>query len=182
MEQNTGLRVDGYLEIGFGGFVNIIDALGGIEMCLPKAIKDKDSHLNLPEGLPDPQRSRTLWATSGCAKPTLGVISAGWSGSGRCWPRSRRRRASPSTVVNPVRYWRLCNAAAQAIRIGEDTSFVQVITLGLAMRKISGGDGLTLTVPVSNPDASTPVGSAVLWDEARRGRCSPTSPAATPGT
>lgn len=25
--------------------------------------------------------------------------------------------------------------------------------------------GLTLTVPVSNPVASTPVGSAVLWDE-----------------
>jgi hypothetical protein len=33
------------------------------------------------------------------------------------------------------------------------------------MRKISGGQGLTLTVPVSNPGASTPVGSAVLWDE-----------------
>ena len=56
VEQNTGLRVDGYLEIGFGGFVNIIDALGGIEMCLPKAIKDRDAHIDLPEGLPDPQR------------------------------------------------------------------------------------------------------------------------------
>jgi hypothetical protein len=38
-------------------------------------------------------------------------------------------------------------------------------TLGLAMRKVAGGDGLTLTVPVSNPGASTPVGSAVLWDD-----------------
>ena len=45
VEQNTGLRVDGYMEIGFGGFVNIIDALGGIRMCLPKAIKDGDSHI-----------------------------------------------------------------------------------------------------------------------------------------
>ena len=34
-----------------------------------------------------------------------------------------------------------------------------------AMRKVSGGQGFTLTVPVSNPGASTPVGSAVLWDE-----------------
>ena len=50
VEQNTGLRVDGYLEIGFGGFVNIIDALGGIRMCLPSAIKDHDSHLNLKKG------------------------------------------------------------------------------------------------------------------------------------
>ena len=34
-----------------------------------------------------------------------------------------------------------------------------------AMRKVSGGQGYTLTVPVSNPGDSTPVGSAVLWDE-----------------
>ena len=50
VEQNTGLRLDGYMEIGFGGFVNIIDALDGIRMCLPNAIKDRDSHLDLPKG------------------------------------------------------------------------------------------------------------------------------------
>ncbi|MET1006118.1 MAG: LCP family protein, partial [Propionibacteriaceae bacterium] len=50
VEQSTGLRIDNYVEIGFGGFVNIIEAVGGIEMCLPKAIKDKNSHLNLPKG------------------------------------------------------------------------------------------------------------------------------------
>ena len=58
VEQNTGLRVDGYLEIGFGGFVNIIDALGGIEMCLPKAIKDRDSHIDLPKGCQTLERRR----------------------------------------------------------------------------------------------------------------------------
>jgi LCP family protein required for cell wall assembly len=164
VEENTGLRVDGYLEIGFGGFVNIIDALGGIEMCLPKAIKDRDSHLNLPKGC------QTL----------SGVNALGYVRMRKADPRGdlgrverqremlaaiAKKGASPSSVLNPVRYWRLCNAAAQAIKIGEDTSLLQVITLGLAMRAISGGDGLTLTVPVANPDANTPVGSAVLWDE-----------------
>jgi LCP family protein required for cell wall assembly len=164
VEENTGLRVDGYLEIGFGGFVNIIDALGGIEMCLPKAIKDRDSHLNLPKGC------QTL----------NGVNALGYVRMRKADPRGdlgrverqremlaaiAKKGASPSSVLNPVRYWRLCNAAAQAIKIGEDTSLAQVITLGLAMRRISGGDGLTLTVPVANPDANTPVGSAVLWDE-----------------
>ena len=50
VEQSTGLRVDGYLEIGFGGFVNVIDALDGIRMCVPRAIKDADSHLDLRKG------------------------------------------------------------------------------------------------------------------------------------
>ena len=43
VEQATGLRIDGYLEIGFGGFVDVIDAVGGIRMCLPSAIKDTDA-------------------------------------------------------------------------------------------------------------------------------------------
>ena len=34
----------------------------------------------------------------------------------------------------------------------------------LALRSVSAGDGLTLTVPVANPDYSSPAGSAVLWD------------------
>ena len=164
VEQNTGLRVDGYLEIGFGGFVNIIDALGGIEMCLPKAIKDRDAHIDLPKGC------QTL----------SGVDALGYVRMRKADPRGdlgrveRQREmlaaiadkaASPASVLNPVRYWNLCNAAAGAIKIGEDTSLRQVITLGLAMRKISGGNGLTLTVPISNPGASTSAGSAVLWDD-----------------
>ncbi len=166
VEQNTGLRVDGYLEIGFGGFVNIIDALGGIEMCLPKAIKDKNSHINLPKGC------QTLSGVD-----ALGYVRMRYADPRGDLGRVERQRemlaaiadkaASPASVLNPVRYWNLCNAAAAAIRIGEDTSLRQVITLGLAMRKISGGNGLTLTVPISDPGASTSAGSAVLWDDAK---------------
>ncbi|MDN8580352.1 LCP family protein, partial [Corynebacterium bovis] len=29
MEQSTGLRIDHYAEIGFGGFATIVDAVGG---------------------------------------------------------------------------------------------------------------------------------------------------------
>ena len=92
VEQNTGLRIDAYTEIGFGGFVNVIDALGGIEMCLPKAIKDKDSHLEPEEGLPEPvRRQRPRLRPDAQGRPAA-AISAGSSGSDRCWPRSPRRR------------------------------------------------------------------------------------------
>ncbi len=166
VEQNTGLRIDGYLEIGFGGFVNVIDALGGIEMCLPKAIKDRDSHIDLPKGC-----------------QTLGGVDAlGYVRMRKADPRGdlgrveRQRQllaavakkgASPVSVLNPVRYWQLCNASTDSIKLGETTSLFQMISLTLAMRKISNDQGLTLTVPVSNPGASTPVGSAVLWDDAK---------------
>lgn len=43
VEFNTGLHIDHYVEIGFGGFANIVDAIGGVEMDIPKAFKDKKS-------------------------------------------------------------------------------------------------------------------------------------------
>ena len=72
---------------------------------------------------------------------------------------------SPGTVLNPVRYWKLSNATAGALKLGESTSLLNMASLALAMRKVSGTEGLTLTVPVSDTNASTSAGSAVLWDD-----------------
>jgi LCP family protein required for cell wall assembly len=164
VERNTGLRVDGYVEIGFGGFVNIIDAVGGIEMCLPKAIQDRDSNLNLSKGC------QTLDGTT-----ALGYVRMRKADPRGDLGRVERQRemlaavakkaASPATVLNPVRYWNLSNASTQAITLDQDTSLLQTARLGLAMRQISSGKGLTLTVPIADTDASTSAGSAVLWDK-----------------
>ena len=166
VEQNTGLRVDGYLEIGFGGFVNIIDALGGIRMCLPAAIKDRDSHINLPKGCQNLGGTDALgYVRMRKADPRgdLGRVER----QRQMLAAVAREGASPSSVLNPVRYWRLCNAVADSIKLGKDTTLFEMVSLGLAMKKISGDKGLTLTVPIANPGASTPVGSAVLWDDAK---------------
>ena len=164
VEQNTGLRVDGYGEVGFGGFVAVIDALGGIRMCIPAAIKDTDSHLDLKKGC------QTLDGTT-----ALGYVRMRKADPRGDLGRVERQRqmlaavakkaASPATVLNPVRYWRLCTATASAVKVGQDTTLLDTGQAALALRTVSAGDGLTLTVPVSNPGYSTPVGSAVLWDE-----------------
>jgi LCP family protein required for cell wall assembly len=166
VEQNTRLRIDGYMEIGFGGFVNIIDALNGIRMCLPNAINDRDSHIDLPKGC------QTL----------SGVEALGYVRMRKADPRGdlgrveRQREmlaavadkaASPATVLNPVRYWNFCMASADAIKLGRDTSLPETLLLALALRQVSGGNGLTLTVPLASTGASTPIGSAVLWDPAK---------------
>jgi LCP family protein required for cell wall assembly len=166
VEQNTGLRIDGYMEIGFGGFVNVIDALDGIRMCLPSAIKDRDSHLDLPKGC------QTLSGTE-----ALGYVRMRKADPRGDFGRVERQRemlaavaakaASPATVLNPVRYWNFCMATADAIKLGRDTSLPETLRLAFAMKRISSGNGLTLTVPVSSMGASTSVGSAVLWDTAK---------------
>ena len=165
VEQDTGLRVDGYAEVGFGGFVAVIDALDGIRMCIPAAIKDRDSRLDLKKGC------QTLDGTT-----ALGYVRMRKADPRGDLGRVERQRqmlaavaakaASPATVLDPLRYWRLCRATASAVKIGQDTTLLDAGQAALAMRTVSAGDGLTLTVPIANPGLSTPVGSAVLWDEA----------------
>ena len=163
VEQNTRLRIDGYMEIGFGGFVNIIDALNGIRICLPNAINDRDSHIDLPKGC------QTLSGTE-----ALGYVRMRKADPRGDLGRVERQRemlaavakkaASPATVLNPVRYWNFCMATADAIKLGRDTSLTETLLLALAMKQISGGDGFTLTVPLSSTGAFTAAGSAVVWD------------------
>jgi LCP family protein required for cell wall assembly len=166
VEANTGLRVDSYVEIGFGGFVNIIDALGGIEMCLPKAIKDRDSHLDLPKGCQNLDGTTALgYVRMRKADPRgdLGRVER----QREMLAAVAKKAASPATVVNPVRYWNLSNASTQAVTLDEDTSLFGFTRLALAMRRVSNGNGYTLTVPTSDDSASTSAGSAVLWDNDR---------------
>ena len=46
----TGVFVDHFVVIDFRGFQKMVDALGGVTVCTPEAINDKDSHLVLPAG------------------------------------------------------------------------------------------------------------------------------------
>nr|WP_055506633.1 LCP family protein [Nonomuraea pusilla] len=50
LETLTGIRINHFVEVDFSGFKNIVDALGGIEICLKSGVNDKASKLVLPAG------------------------------------------------------------------------------------------------------------------------------------
>jgi LCP family protein required for cell wall assembly len=50
MESVTGIRIDHVVEVEFGGLKRMVDALGGVEVTLPQAVRDKASGLDLPAG------------------------------------------------------------------------------------------------------------------------------------
>lgn len=164
IEKNTGLRIDGFAEVGFDGFVNVINALGGIEMCLDKKIKDKDAHLNLKAGCQQLTGSEALgYVRMRKADPRgdLGRVER----QREMLAAVAKKASSPASVLNPVRYWGLANAGAESLALGEETTFGQTAAFVLGMQKVATGGGLTLTVPISNPDAQTSAGSSVLWDD-----------------
>lgn len=50
VEALTRVRIDNYVVVDFTGFKDMVDALGGVKVCLPYAVNDPQSHLNLPAG------------------------------------------------------------------------------------------------------------------------------------
>jgi LCP family protein required for cell wall assembly len=50
LEQVTRIHIDHFVEVDFGGFKSIVNDVGGVPVCLPYAIKDPASKLNLPAG------------------------------------------------------------------------------------------------------------------------------------
>lgn len=50
LEGNTGLFVDHYAVVDFSGFKQMVDALGGVEVCTNEAISDPNTHLELTAG------------------------------------------------------------------------------------------------------------------------------------
>jgi LCP family protein required for cell wall assembly len=50
LEQITRIHIDHFVEVDFGGFKSIVNDVGGVPVCIPYAIKDPASKLNLPAG------------------------------------------------------------------------------------------------------------------------------------
>src|SRR5260370_26546691 len=51
VEHDTGLPMDEYIAVNLLGFVKVIDALGGVNICVPHAVNDRYSGLRMSAGL-----------------------------------------------------------------------------------------------------------------------------------
>ena len=169
LEQRTGLRIDGYAEIGFAGFAGVVDSLGGVDICVPFDMDDPRAHINLQEGC------QTLDGPT-----ALGYVRARYSDPRGDLGRAERQRqflgaimdraATPSTVLIPWRWWGFTQSAAGGMAVGDNTSMLDMGQVLLTMRGVSGGQTLSLQVPVANMNAQTSAGSAVIWDDAAADR------------
>lgn len=48
VEELSGVRIDNFIELDFEGFITVVDALDGLPVCLPEALKDPKAKLDLP--------------------------------------------------------------------------------------------------------------------------------------
>ncbi|NED94283.1 LCP family protein [Phytoactinopolyspora alkaliphila] len=162
IEANTGVAIDDYVEIGFGGFARIVDALGGVEMCLDEAVQDEKAHIDLPAGCQELGGTDALGyarARSFDPRSDLGRVERQRELIGSIADEA----LSPGTLLNPFSFARTALAGGNALVIDEGTGPLDMFGFVRAMGSISSGSGDTLTVPLAR------VGNTVDWDEAAAG-------------
>ncbi|MFB6674979.1 LCP family protein [Streptomyces sp. NPDC056390] len=161
VEFNTGLHIDHYAEIGFGGFAKIVDAVGGVEMNLKEGFKDKWSGADFQKGkqtLNGQQalafvRTRHAFAASDLqrTKNQQAFLSA-----------LAHQVATPSTVMNPFKLYPTMGAGLDSLVVDKDMSLWDLGSMFFAMKGVTGGDGKSLNMPVSGS-----VNGNLVWDKTK---------------
>jgi len=164
VEQLTGLHIDHYAEIGFGGFAKMVDAIGGVEMNVETAIHDNETGATIPAG------QQTLDGAAALAFVRTRKSDA--------TPRSDLDRvvnqrkfigafagelASPQTLLNPFHFFPLIGAIPDALTVDTNDHLHHVASFGWSMRGIASNNVTTGTMPVTS-------GSADALDKAKAQR------------
>ncbi len=72
VEELTGIYIDHYLVLDFNGFKDMVDAVDGVEVCLPKAVSDAEHDIYFDAGtqtLMARTRSATCASAPSCRRP-----------------------------------------------------------------------------------------------------------------
>jgi LCP family protein required for cell wall assembly len=166
VEMVTGIRIDHYAEIGFGGFVGMTNAVGGVKLCPSRNINDKKSGLHVKKGCQTMDGATALAyvrARYFDPKGDLGRVQRQQQFLSAVFAKA----VSPTTLLNPFRLIPLGNAGTTALKVDKRDGPIDLVRFALAMRAVAGGKGIQTTVPVANPDYRTSVGSTVRWDRAK---------------
>src|ERR1700760_44045 len=162
VENVTGLTINDYVEVNFLGFVKVIDALGGVNICLAQPVDDSYSGLQLSAGQHHVDgitalayaRDRHSFATSDLARiqDQQKLLSSALTSA-----------IHSGLLANPVKLSSFISAAVSALTVDKN---LNVSALADQLRGISPQDVRFLTVPVANENYVTPDGQdAVQLDQ-----------------
>jgi LCP family protein required for cell wall assembly len=162
VEFNTGLHIDHYAEIGFAGFAKIVDAVGGVELDIPKAFKDTKSGADFQAG------KQTL-----DGEEALAFVRTRYAFAASDLDRTKNQQkflaalasqtATPSTILNPFKLYPTMGAGLDTLTVDKDMSLWNLASMFWAMKGITGGDGKSMNIPISGNAGN----GNLQWDTAK---------------
>lgn len=193
VEKNTGVRIDGYVVIDFAGFVKMIDALGGVPMCIPAAMKSPMAGLNLAAG------QQILNGTTALAYARARHGIGDGSDTGRIGDQQQllaamvREIKSKNMLTNMPSLLQFLSAATSSVTASPNLASIPNLTgLAFSIRNASAASITFMTIPFATDptnanrvvmtSAAKPIWAALAADQPIVASAAPaTTPAATPG-
>lgn len=163
VEIATGVRVDHYAQIGFGGFASVVDTLGGIDVCVPKPIDDPLAGIDLQAGC---QRLNGPQALGFVRSRATALADLDRMNNQRIFMAALLKKAtSGATLANPFTLWPLATDTAKSLKVDDGDHIWDLARLGWALK----GETVTTAVPVGG-FADTDSGNVLLWDKDKASR------------
>ncbi len=168
VESMTNVHIDHYVQVNLNGFVNIVNAIGGVNVCLTTALHDpvvnhQGSGLDLPAGTSHINGAEALAFVRdrhSYADEDLGRIQA----QQRFVSSVARKVTSPSVLLNPLEFNRIVSTATKSITT--DMSSAQLLSFVNEMRSFKPSQLQFITVPIANSSGRNApgIGSVLDWN------------------
>ena len=117
-QEITGILVDHYVVLEFQGFQDMVDAVDGVQVCIPETVDDREHGIYLEKG------TRTV-----SGKEALSYVRQRYGGDGSDIGRLKRQQAfmssmankvvSTGTLANPVTLFNFLDAATKSLTLDE---------------------------------------------------------------
>ncbi|MGV9324624.1 LCP family protein [Streptosporangium sandarakinum] len=159
VESLTGIRVDHTMETDFSGFARLVDALGGVEVTLPRAVDDRKAKVRLPAG------RQTL-----DGEAALGYARVRYSlGDGSDLARVERQQRLMGALMKkaekltdePAKLAGFLTEARKWVRTDPGFDAETMLAVAASLRKVGPGDVEFVTVPVHPHPADR---NRLQWD------------------
>lgn len=165
VEGLSGLTIDHYVEVGFGGVEGVVDAVGGVRLCLDYDVHDVKSKLKWKAGCHMADgKTAIAFSRMRYADPTGDIGRA--QRQQQVIAQVGKKVADPGVLLNPATQVGLADAGLEALVTDTNSGIIDIAMMGLAFRTANGDDGVTGTPPIATINYRTPSGaSAVQLDE-----------------
>ncbi|WP_017625999.1 LCP family protein [Nocardiopsis chromatogenes] len=163
VEAATHVRIDHYVEIDFTGFTEVVDALGGIEVCLSEPISDEKAKLDMAAGTHevDGREALAFARTRKTAGGDLDRIGR----QQQVMAALLDKAMSTDTLGDPARFSAFLETALSSVTVDSGLDTAAISELGGQLRSVGLDDVSFAQVPVEDAAYWTPRGDvAVTWD------------------
>ncbi|MGC4933110.1 LCP family protein [Gordonia sp. DT30] len=161
VEQLSGVHIDHYAEIGFGGFDTLVDAVGGVNMCIDAPLHDPKAGLNLKPGCQTLNGREALGFVRTRAFANADLMRV--TNQRKFLAALMSKATSPSVLLNPFRLFPFVSGTVDTLTVDKGTHIWNLAMLAWWLRS----SPQTITTPNGGP-VDTDDGSSLEVDDSTK--------------